>query len=348
MAGKGNSNFDYLIHLIKQEVKSNSNRVAKATWVVGNLLFCCPMPADSLYIINQAGDTLLRMLGPRAAEQAHALEDQVDTKWAPVFVFSLMAVVFLVPVLIKWGYQTWRKTTVDRTYTSKQALYDSLLQQYIPYYRRLTAAQKERFLKRTLTFMALKRFEYVQMEAEEQMPLLISAAAVQLTFGLDNYLMDHFDTIYVLRHDYHYGLNSVPFQGHVNREGIYLSWTNFLKAYANYEDGDNVGLHEMAHALSYVNFTANRGFDNGFKHRFRKFSPIGRAYFYRAQHGDTAFLGKYAATNYEEFWAVCVENFFERPQSFNEQLPELYEAMCKLLKQDMLASDILLAQVEAA
>ena len=63
------------------------------------------------------------------------------------------------------------------------------------------------------------------------------------------------------------------------------------------------------------------------------------------QAGEMNLLGSYAATNYQEFWAVCVENFFERPSSFKIQLPELYDAICKLLNQDMLKSGIFLEPV---
>jgi Mlc titration factor MtfA (ptsG expression regulator) len=238
-----------------------------------------------------------------------------------------------------------RARRLKEIYLTRQKAYDALLQQYIPYYRNLDASLKERFLKRTVEFMAVKKFTFVDMLEEEHMPLLISAAAVQLTFGLQNYLMDHFNTIYVMRQDYRYGLYNVPFQGHVNDDGIYLSWNNFLRAYADYTDGDNVGLHEMAHALAYVNFTANDGVDEGFKSRFYKFSRVGRKVFTRLQNGETTMLGSYAATNYQEFWAVCVENFFERPESFKIQLPELYNAMCNLLNQDMLTANLLLRPV---
>jgi hypothetical protein len=240
----------------------------------------------------------------------------------------------------------YRARQLKKKYEERQAIYDAILQQYIPYYRNLDASLKVRFLKRTLLFMSEKKFEFVEMEEEEHMSLLISAAAIQLTFGLQHYLMDHFNTIYVMKNDYHYGLYNVPFQGHVNEDGIYLSWNNFLRAYADYTDGDNVGLHEMAHALTYVNFTANDGVDEGFKSRFRKFSRVGRIVFKRLQEGEVTMLGTYAATNYHEFWAVCVENFFERPQSFRIQLPELYDAMCNLLNQDMLTPGLLLRPIE--
>jgi hypothetical protein len=58
--------------------------------------------------------------------------------------------------------------------------------------------------------------------------------------------------------------------------------------------------------------------------------------------GEKNLLDIYAATSYEEFWAVCVETFFERAASFKRQLPELYTSLCTLLNQDPLTPDKLL------
>jgi Mlc titration factor MtfA (ptsG expression regulator) len=262
-----------------------------------------------------------------------------------IIILIIILVLAAVP-LVKYGRSKFFAHKARKMYDNRHAVYDRIIQQYIPYYQRLDAVQRDRFLKRTLIFMASKKFEFVEMEEEEHMSLLISAAAVQLTFGLQHYLMDHFTTIYVLRNDYHFGLFNVPFQGHVNDDGIYLSWNNFLRGNANYTDGDNVGLHEMAHALAYVNFTAHNGEDEGFKRRFWRFSRVGKEVFDRLQAGEITMLGTYAATNREEFWAVCVENFFERSLSFKIQLPELYDALCNLLNQDMLKSGIILMPVE--
>ena len=182
--------------------------------------------------------------------------------------------------------------------------------------------------------MQAKKFKYIDIEEEEKIPLLISATAIQLTFGLNNYLLSYFKTIYVMRDNYRYGFSPVPFEGHVNEDGIYLSWNNFIREYNDYSDGENVGLHEMAHALTYVNFTAQDGIDHSFRKKFYEFSPIARPIFNRMQQGETNLLDKYAATNYEEFWAVCIETFFERPFPFREKMPDLYFALCRLLNQD--------------
>ncbi|HTL08657.1 MAG TPA: zinc-dependent peptidase, partial [Chitinophagaceae bacterium] len=222
--------------------------------------------------------------------------------------------------------------------------YDEWLSSYNAYYKSLPPLMRQRFLERVVRFNLGKEIRCVNLPAEEKMPLLIGAAAVQITFGLDKYLLDYFDTIYVLQHDYKYGLFARPFEGHVNSEGIYLSWDNFLKGYADYTDADNVGIHEMAHALAYVNFMAgaNDAKDDAFINRFYDFSAVARPIFNAMQEGEETMLNNYAGSNYNEFWAVSVETFFERSLQMKVYMPSLYEAMCNLLNQDPLLPEKLL------
>lgn len=321
------------------------------------------MPGDTTYIIpGLQGDPLFlprkemvqeKPLGPLYRLRLEAqvpVPDKFTEQAINVFFCLLISVIFLaliVPPVYRRIKVLLNARRAREVYADRQPDYHPLLEQYLPYYRRLDTARQQLFLRRTVHFMTAKQFEYVALEPEERMPLLISATAVQLTFGLEHYLLEHFEKIYVLHHDYHYGLNSVPFQGHVAHDGIYLSWSNFLRGYDNYQDGDNVGLHEMAHALAYVNFNVNEGRDDGFHYRFIRFSQTGRVIFNDMQFDlSGGFLGRYAATRYEEFWAVCVENFFERPTSFKIQLPELYAAMCVLLNQDPLSPGIVLDPVK--
>ena len=174
----------------------------------------------------------------------------------------------------------------------------------------------------------------VGVEKKEEMPVLISAVSAQLTLGLDSFSLDYFRDIYVLKHDYHYGYYSLPFMGHVDSSGIYLSWDNFLQGIHRAADNSNVGLHEMAHALAYVNFITKTEQDKHFSTEFRNYSEVARPIFMEMQKGRKTLLGEYAATNYHEFWAVSVEMFFENPFRFKYELPDLYAAMVKLLKQD--------------
>jgi MtfA peptidase len=214
--------------------------------------------------------------------------------------------------------------------------YDEVLQHYNTYYRYLNTADRSIFLQRLIHFIRIKKFEYVELQPDPIMPLLISAAAVQLTFGLADYRLGYFKKIYVLQNEYRYGEYNIPFQGHVSKNGIYLSWSNFLKGYENYSDANNVGLHEMAHALAYANIINDEWQDEIFKEKFRQFSLVARPVFEWMKAGNNTLLDAYATVNYHEFWAVCVENFFEKAAQFQNSLPELYNAMCNLLNQNPL------------
>ncbi|MFT3825068.1 MAG: zinc-dependent peptidase [Chitinophagaceae bacterium] len=321
------------------------------------------MPQDSTNILLQTRDTppigLQDTLHHATLSHTVALQAENGDLKMPsagtllvfmLIIFCTVMVLYWLPVFSKRVMNLVRDKVLyrraRRLYWLGHAKYDDILRQYMPYYRQLAVEQQELFLHRTLVFMSAKEFRFNNIEREERIPLLISAAAVQLTFGLDNYLLDHFTTIYILPNKYQYAGSEVPFQGHVSEEGVFFSWENFLASFANYNDGDNVGLHEWAHALAYVNIISDESEDNGFRKRFMVFTRTGRKVFEEIQLRGNYLLGSYAATNYNEFWAVSVEKFFEQPQAFRALLPELYRSMCVLLNQDPLSESILLEPIE--
>lgn len=221
-----------------------------------------------------------------------------------------------------------------KKFCRQESYYRNIVQAHLPYFRRLSESDQHRLLFRTFLIHRAKRFHYVGIEKKEEMPVLISAVSAQLTLGLNKFSLNYFKDIFVLQHDYHYGYYSLPFMGHVDNTGIYLSWDNFLKGIHRADENSNVGLHEMAHALAYVNFVVKSEEDKHFKNEFTNFSKVARPIFQDMQKGKKNFLGDYAATNYHEFWAVSVEMFFENPFRFKYELPELYNAMTKVLRQD--------------
>ncbi len=221
-----------------------------------------------------------------------------------------------------------------KVFEQHKPFYLRIVSPKLRYFHCLDQQQQDKLLFRTYLFHRSKKFHYVDVEASMEMPVLISAVAAQLTLGLEKFRFDYFRNIYVLEHDYHYGYYSLPFMGHVDGSGIYLSWDNFVKGLVNTPDSSNVGLHEMAHALAYVNFVTKTEEDKCFIREFRNFSTVARPIFQDMQKGRKNLLGDYACTNYHEFWAVSVEMFFENPLRFKHELPTLYRAMATVLNQD--------------
>ena len=303
------------------------------------------MPGDTL-VITSTGDSLQQTDSLFHGHLASVASQQDADNGAWFFLMiAIFASVIAIPFVFIWLRNRWLQQQAfkkaEASLQSNFRQYDELLTSYNDYYKSLPVAMRARFLERVAMFTATKTITCIDLPPDERMPLLISAASVQITFGLDKYLLDFFDTIYVFQHDYQYGAFERPFEGHVNSLGIYLSWDNFLKGFADYTDADNVGIHEMAHALAYVNFMAgaNDGQDEDFIKRFYNFSTVARPIFNNMQNGTTNMLNDYAATNYNEFWAVAVETFFEKSLQMKIAMPDLYISLCSLLNQDPLLPD---------
>lgn len=251
-----------------------------------------------------------------------------------VIITSLVAAVFILHRPLTTLFNHLYLKQQFRKFISNETFYHSVVSRHIHYYNRLNLDDQRKFLFRTYLFKKSRRFHYIEVQESAEMPILISAVAVQLTFGLEKFMLDYFSDIFVLKDDYHYGFYSRPFMGHVDQTGIYLSWDNFIKGISGQTPNCNVGLHEMGHALAYVTFITETEEDKHFKKEFKNFSKVARPIFTDMQQGAKNLLGEYASSNYHEFWAVCVETFFENPFRFKKELPDLYFSMARLLNQD--------------
>ena len=106
--------------------------------------------------------------------------------------------------------------------------YAQIIGKHFDYFNELSTPQKQRFLRRVHSFKSRKSFHYIGLQPLPEIPVLVSAAAVQITFGLRKYKMSFFENIYIMSDEYIYGLSQQPWIGHVNRKGIFISWKHFL------------------------------------------------------------------------------------------------------------------------
>jgi MtfA peptidase len=215
--------------------------------------------------------------------------------------------------------------------------YHTTISKHIRYYAQLPDSGKLRFLKRVRYFKNSKTFHFTNMEPLQEIPVLVSAAAVQLTFGLRAYHLPFFKNIYILPDAYHTREFNELVVGHVSVHGIFIAWKYFQKGFENDTDGVNTALHEMAHALRHQNQFKEFGIDKEFQTDFSKYTRQYGPVLIEALLHRRSFLRSYAFTNFEEFWAVSVEAFFELPAELKKYLPKIYMALCEVLNQDPLA-----------
>jgi Mlc titration factor MtfA (ptsG expression regulator) len=199
----------------------------------------------------------------------------------------------------------------------------------------LNSFEKERFTDRLHKFIESKTFYIHDESGFREMPILTSASAIQVSFGLDKYLLPAYPHIHIYPEEF---LRTHPhicfLEGSVSGYSIYLSWKHFLKGSNVAADGQHVGLHEMAHAYYCQNFQQRLNVDTNFKDKFESFNTHGKTIFESEQKPGNDFYTDYALRDLHEFWAESIENYFERPVEMKVYFPDLYAAMCNLLNQD--------------
>ena len=210
------------------------------------------------------------------------------------------------------------------------------LEKNFSYYQKLSQKSRKIFTSKVARFMSSKEFIPRQMQAvTDEMKVLISASAAQLTFGFKGITFPYFYRIFVFPESFYNHTNQAYHKGEVNPKikAIALSWKDFVEGYMQ-ADGRNLGLHEMAHALRLENRIINDEY--GFLEEWvlKEWEVHARRTMQEIINGEETFFRKYGSVNNEEFFAVAVENFFERPIEFSEKHPKTYRTLCQLLKQD--------------
>jgi Mlc titration factor MtfA (ptsG expression regulator) len=226
-----------------------------------------------------------------------------------------------------------KRLHVQYQFKINKELCHNTLYNYSSYYKKLTGENQTKFCKRVKKFILHKEFIPIDIQTvtlEEK--ILLASSAVQLTFGLDDFLFHHFQVIKVYPSHFQNHSKTANHKGEVNLKGsISLSLDHFHEGYKNCIDGINLGLHEMAHALKF-NQLLEQDEDNFFNAYYIKIEKESKLAFEK----DTNLIREYGKTNLNEFFAVCVENFFERPELFKTEMPELYDHFVILLNQNPL------------
>ncbi|OIQ73553.1 protein MtfA [mine drainage metagenome] len=123
-----------------------------------------------------------------------------------------------------------------------------------------------------------------------------------------------------------------------SRGPVVLSWADAKQGALDEEDGHNVVFHEFAHQIDNLSGhtdgvpVLNNGqqvadwqhvFVSAFKRHVRN-----------VESGHPTVFAAYGATGPEEFFAVAVEVFFERPAALKHESPAVYQQLAGLFHLD--------------
>lgn len=231
--------------------------------------------------------------------------------------------------------------------------YRALILRRVPCAPLLEPAELDKLEALVRIFNSEKSFEAAGgLELTEEMKLVIAARACLLVLArieLDQPLYPGLDTIVVYPSTYRAKVREregyVVVEGDQARLGeswtrgvVVLSWDAVQAGDASPHDGHDVVLHEFAHQLDAEDGEMDGTPELGGLERYAVWSKIAGTEYaaLRAdveRHRKTS-IDPYGATNAPEFFAVVVEQFFERPRALEARHPELYRELAGFFRFD--------------
>lgn len=202
------------------------------------------------------------------------------------------------------------------------------------YYRELSPRRQRSYGSRIMKFLADKEFQTREgLRLTYEMKLVVASAAVKITFGLRDYKLSSFHTIILYPDEFFSKASRLHVKGETNSAGVVVfSWKDLKFGNSIPDDSINLGYHEFAHALFLEHLMSP--FEDSFKEHYREWLIFVKNNSKLREVREKKIFRKYASVNEIEFFAVALENFFERPDHFKKELPRLYEYMTVILNQD--------------
>jgi Mlc titration factor MtfA (ptsG expression regulator) len=123
---------------------------------------------------------------------------------------------------------------------------------------------------------------------------------------------------------------------------VVLVWDEVLRGARDPRDGHNVVLHELAHAIDFLDGAADGAPPLRSRDEYRAWAAaMSGAYGALRDEVDrgapTGVLRAYGATNEAEFFAVATEAFFERPRDLAREHADLYAVLARFYNLDLAA-----------
>lgn len=250
-------------------------------------------------------------------------------------------IVFLFRAQIHWYYYSKNPPPISEPLMK-------ILTHKMVYFRELTPENKMHFMRRLSIFMMCKDIESL---SEDTVPTdirgLVSAAAVQLTFGKDLYLLPNFKKIMIYPsafrsvqdREYH-GSETFLDPEHKHHSCLVFSADRLMLGVSNSTQGYNIALHEMANAYKIEHEIKNEDISYlnhpNIKHDLA------------AIRGANYEMLKAFTMNKElDLFGIAIEHFFTKPTPFKRILPDFYQYLCELLNQNPLnESEPVLTEVD--
>ncbi len=262
---------------------------------------------------------------------------------APQFYF-LIGVVALA-VALWWWFTRRNRVLAEVLETPFPLEWRKHLTERVGFYRALTKREQRRFETRMQLFLARTRLSGVETEVDDVTRVLVAASAVIPIWGFPDWEYPNLREVLIVpdmwQEQHKADHEFVPLQGTLlgsvrdfqDDQYMHLSKAALERGFRDWQNGENVGIHEFAHALDDADGKIDGIPALGLPDELRgAWTEVVRREIQRAQRGK-GILSPYAGTNEAELFAVAVESFFEKPDKLAQHHPELYGLLSTALRQ---------------
>lgn len=254
-----------------------------------------------------------------------------------VVVFIAMTIYYLL------GNKQRKSISTDATLLTS---YQSVLDTYVDYFRKLNESDKTKFMAMVDDFLQYIRIEGVETQITAIDRILIAASAVIPIFGfpdwkyknLTNVILypDTFDEDFQFEGENRNIMGMVG-SGYMNGQML-LSRLALLKGFSKAAGKGNTAIHEFVHLLDKADGETDGIPENLLAHEYAiPWLKMMHREMHRIAAGKSD-IDPYALTNEAEFLAVASEYFFEKPEQLKHKHPEIYDMLCELFGQYPAAS----------
>ena len=227
----------------------------------------------------------------------------------------------------------------------------TIIDRNVPYYRRLSPADRLELQRHIRVFLAEKRFEGCGgLTITDEIRVTVAAYACILLLHRETDYYPLLVTVLVYPHTftvqrYQQGPGGQLIESEQSLAGeswrhgsVVLAWDEVRHGAFDLHDGHNVVLHEFAHQLDEEDGSANGAPPLPRRSMYGPWARIlGHDYaelVTSAEQGRPSLLDPYGATNPAEFFSVATEFFFEASDRLKAGHPQLYEELRLYYQQD--------------
>lgn len=256
-----------------------------------------------------------------------------------------LIIAFIIIIGIGFYSYSWKHKT-KKVWTQPQQIFPkewrTILDNEIPFYRALTANEKEKFEFKVQEFLENCTIMGVGTEITNTDKLLVASSAIIPIFGFEKWHYINLKEVLIYPNIFNTEFETegpnrnvlgMVGTGYMNGKMI-LSQEALRHGFENTSDKKNTAIHEFTHLID-----KRDGVIDGIPSVLLDKKYVLPWMDYMDKKMDEIFDGDsdinpYGGTNRAEFFSVTSEYFFERPKLLQKNHPELYRMLEKIYNQD--------------